>query len=390
MKLLFLSYWGYNDPLTTATVLPHVRILAASPSVESVTLCTIERGERDFEQLDLVGVECVFFASGTSVLNKVNDFIKLPKLLLELANKKSIDKVICRGTLAGSLGYLAFKKTGIPFYVESYEPHAEYMRCSGVWSRWSLQYILQRRWQTRQLKYSAGIMTVSTAYSRQLVEQGIDTEKIKTVPCAVDLIQFKFDQEKRNKIRTKLGFTKDDLIGIYVGKFGGLYYDEKAFRLFKRISRTIKNSHIFLLTQTNPAHIKNRLDHAGVDISNFVITHVEHQQVPDYLSAADFAICLHRSHAYSNGFSPVKNGEYWANGLPLLIPEKIGDDSAIVANEEAGAVYSFGESESIQRAIERVYYMITHPENRTRIPAIAQKYRPFSKVVQAYQFFELI
>jgi hypothetical protein len=34
----------------------------------------------------------------------------------------------------------------------------------------------------------------------------------------------------------------------------------------------------------------------------------------------------------------VKNGEYWANGLPLIIAENIGDDSDIAKNYEAGSV----------------------------------------------------
>ena len=45
MRILFLGYWGFEDPLTTATVLPHLRLLQARADVEAIQLVTIEREE---------------------------------------------------------------------------------------------------------------------------------------------------------------------------------------------------------------------------------------------------------------------------------------------------------------------------------------------------------
>jgi hypothetical protein len=44
MRILFLSYWGFADPLTTATVLPHLRLLQARADVSAIRLVTVERG----------------------------------------------------------------------------------------------------------------------------------------------------------------------------------------------------------------------------------------------------------------------------------------------------------------------------------------------------------
>jgi hypothetical protein len=43
MRILFLSYWGLEDPLTISTVFPHLQLLQQRPDVENVLLVTIER-----------------------------------------------------------------------------------------------------------------------------------------------------------------------------------------------------------------------------------------------------------------------------------------------------------------------------------------------------------
>ena len=81
---------------------------------------------------------------------------------------KKIDFIIARGAAAGALAYKAFKKTKVPFYVESFEPHAAYMLESSVWSKNDPRYLFQKRWEGKQKKYATGLMPVSNNYKKQL------------------------------------------------------------------------------------------------------------------------------------------------------------------------------------------------------------------------------
>ena len=141
MRILFLGYWGFEDPLTTATVLPHLRLLQDRADVEAIQLVTIEREESAFKlpalKLPFTNNKITFAPllspPGRNVLiNKIADFLRFPRALAAQAKAFGTDFILARGAPAGSLAYLVWQRTGIPFYVESFEPHAEYMRQVGV------------------------------------------------------------------------------------------------------------------------------------------------------------------------------------------------------------------------------------------------------------------
>lgn len=60
------------------------------------------------------------------------------------------DFILAQGALAGVLSYLVWQKTKLPFYVESFESHADYIRESGMWRDYDPRYLFQRHWENRQ------------------------------------------------------------------------------------------------------------------------------------------------------------------------------------------------------------------------------------------------
>jgi hypothetical protein len=78
------------------------------------------------------------------LLGKILDFIKIPNKLKQYCTDYQIDKIIARGSPAGALAYLTWKKIKVPFIVESFEPHADYMLESGVWRKRDLRYVYQK------------------------------------------------------------------------------------------------------------------------------------------------------------------------------------------------------------------------------------------------------
>ena len=43
MRILFIGYWGFTDPLTVATIMPNLELLHQLDHVEHLVLATIER-----------------------------------------------------------------------------------------------------------------------------------------------------------------------------------------------------------------------------------------------------------------------------------------------------------------------------------------------------------
>ncbi len=339
INLLYLGYWSAHDGLSEATILPHLRVLDSFPEVEKIIYVSIERTP-DTKLVDwpIKKLNHIPYLSGPSLKNKILELFKLPSFLGKLCNQHKIDKIIARSTPAGTFAYLTAKKCRLPFYVESFEPHAKYMLATGVWSIFDPRYWLQLYYENKQKKHASALMPVAENYAKELREGHKIKCPIYTIPCTVDLEKFKPDKEKGLAVRQKLGFSAEDTVGIYVGKFGDIYFDEEAFDWFGQCYKALSNFKLIILTGQEKQKITTRLIKAGFNHQDFFVDKVPHHEVPAYLNAADFAFCLHKPHKYSHAYSPIKNGEYWACGLPTIIPENIGDDSAIVNESGSGIV----------------------------------------------------
>lgn len=387
MNLLYIGYWSFHDGLTQSTILPHLKILSELPKVKKVVFTTIERDRNNppFTLNIPKVIHCPLQSKNLPInlLNKFFDFLYFPHLVLKLLQDYSIDKIICRGAPAGALGYLVWKKTGIPYYVESFEPHADYMLESGVWKHSDPRYLMQKRWERLQKKTASGLMPVAENYKTQLLNEGIDGEKVITVPCSVNSEKFIFDRDSRTQIRKEIGIHPRDIVGIYLGKFGGIYYDREAFTLFKEAFSSFKTFFLIILSPDEKAGIISRLYSAGIN-NRFYVAKVNHNEVPQWLSAADFAFAPIKPAKSRKYCSPIKTGEYWANGLPVLMPDGIGDDSEIIKKEGGGAILRWDDLSASFREIENI---IAKPGHREQIPNLAKKYRNPTAAEEAYSRF---
>ncbi|MBJ6119336.1 hypothetical protein JAO76_14090 [Pontibacter sp. BT310] len=322
-----------------------------------------------------------------SLLNKINDFIVFPKLLQQIVKQQKVSAIVASGSLAGTLALKVWQKTKIPFYI-IYEPHADYMAESNVWSRIDPRYLLQKKWEAKQLRASSGLLVVTRNYEQVLLHSwGIADAKIKLGRNPVELNKFKFSTVERNRVRRELFISDTTIVGIYVGKFGGLYYNEEAFRIYQQCFNFIPDFRLIILSPQPSEEIQQQLSNYKIDLSKTFVASVPHEQVSPYLSAADFALATYKPGPSKKYLSPVKIGEYWANGLPILLTEGIGDDSDIIKNEGGGALFNLALDGSLEKAIQQIQTIVSDPTHRQKIPQLAANYRSPEKIREAYEYF---
>ena len=379
MNILYLGYWNLNDPLTHSTVFPNLKALSSFPWISRIIFVNIERDVSEGHSLPFIDEKIIYkpFISSKRMnvfAEKVNDFMKAPVFMRNLIINYQIDAMIARGAPAGGLAWLVWRKTRIPFYVESFEPHGQYMVDCKVWGTYDPRTLIESKLEQMQIKYAAGLMPVAHAYAKELEYKGVDLLKIKTVPCIVDTERFRFSDESRKLIHQRLGITSDQVVGVYVGRFGGIYLEEEAFGLYKKVFEffEMKFQLILLTPELYHVWIKEQITRFALPVDRIHIQSVSHDEVPQYLSAGDFAFATYKPGKAMAYLSPVKIGEYWACGLPVVIPDGIGDESKIMKESGLGIVIE--DLEQIEQYLPKLKSLL-HANKREELRQFAYKYR---------------
>ena len=386
MKLLYLSYWSSNDQLTQSIVLPRLFALADLPSVERIYYVTIERGDES-DALHRSKISHILFKSKTIFslhLTKINDLIRLIRKVRDLVTSEKIDCVICNSPLAGAIGYVVRMFLSFKLVIECFEPHADYMLESGVWRRWGLRYNFLRFFEQRQAKKAYRLLTVSDNYTKLLINKGIPKDRIITMPNGVELDEYAFSLESRAAVRKTLGIPGGSIVGIYVGKFGGIYYHDEAFDLFaKAFGFFGERFHMIILTSNDRDDITLNLTSRKIDKRKVYISSVPAMDVPGYLSASDFAFATIKAAPVRKYCCPIKVGEYWANGLPVLLEEGIGDDSNIIKRNGGGFILDMKIPTVTFQKLE--LFLGTYNRTSDLIQGIARKHRDFNLIRDTYK-----
>lgn len=385
MNILYLGNWSVQDGLSHSTIRPHLRILANLDQISTLLYVSIERKKNNLDcnwNIDKLSFKPYY----SSKLGSFADLLVLPFFLNRLIKQHNIDLLISRSSPAGNYAFLTYKLTGVPFVVESFEPHAHYMLDNRVWSKYSAKYLLQRFLENKQLIHARKLITVSDNYFEALQINNSAKSKLLCAPCAVNVDEYRFNSKDRDLIRAKYSIRKDALVGIYVGKFGDIYFGPKVISMFALLKTLINNFYLILLTDDKNRQITRALKEAGLFDNDYSVLYVSPDKVHEYLSAADFAISLVRSTNSSKYCSPIKHGEYWANGLPMLLDYSIGDDSELTLKNRAGIVVNMsnGINQDDWNQLKLIIEETKNNRASNRMVSLAMKYRNFDNVRKAY------
>ena len=398
VRLLFIIPWPLDDPLTRSTVIPHLTALAADPRVESIALFAPARfavptsggaAERRQPMLLPEVVEhhpLPVRASAIPLLSRLRHHQHCSRLLQREAERIKPQLTICRGA-ASIHGALLQRRLAIPFVAESFEPHAHYMRQTGTWSRWDPKYLVQVSWEERVKRCAAALITVSHGYARHLKERdGVPAARLRTVPCWVDGERFRINPEARMRLRHELGIG-ERLALIYVGKFGGIYSPLGELAILGQLKRhLVRPLFVIVLSSMEADAVRLQLHRAGFSPWDSYVSCVPHEHVADYLNAADLAVSFINSGPWSFACSAIKHGEYWACGLPVLMPPGVGDESTWLETERVGAIAPFNNPQAVQSAATRLQQILAEPGHRQRIRAVGLRERSKASLTATYRW----
>jgi len=394
-NILVITYWSLPDALVQTYTLPYLKIIQKQlrPG-SSITLFTLEKDPRLIrdrsawaDALEVEGIRWVpqrYYAFGLSTL------LQLPLTLVSLwslVRKEKISSIHCWATPAGAIGYLLSQVLRTSLIIDSYEPHAEAMVENGTWRRNGIAFRLLfwlEKLQTRRARF---LIAANAGMHQYAIDKyGVKLENLLVKPACVDLKQF--DPSTRDDaLRLELGLN-GKRVAVYAGKLGGIYLENEVFAFFKAaFDRWGDGFRVLLLTSHSQSEIDTLCANTGVERSNIITRFVPHAQVARYLSLADFALTPVKPVPTKRYCTPIKDGEYWAMGLPVVITAGISDDSEIILRERIGAVLDSLDEEAYAEALITLESLFAEPKDQLqkRIRDVAIKHRNFSIAEDVYR-----
>lgn len=356
MKTIFIfAYYSYKDPVFQSAVLPYFenfpdkekfRFILLTFEQDQYKVTASERAEikDEFTQDHIIWHQTKWHSGRFKQIKKIFDFCWSLILSTILVIRYNPRFIYSEGFPGAIISHYLCKITGRKHIVHTFEPHADYMIESGVWQEKDWEAKLIKKTQLQIAQNSHAILT-GTQKLIDKYEHLCPNTLFYRVPSCVDSDLFQFDPHTRKRNRSAWGISHETLLLVYLGKFGGMYWQEELFDFFDIIKATLgRPAQLLIVSKDDPSPFKHRIDDTVIWIS------ATKKEVPGLLSSADFGICgIHNipSRRYS---SPIKNGEYWACGLPVVVPFGMSDDFLMTREKGIGIIIEDTSVSSLKKA----------------------------------------
>lgn len=388
-NILVLTHWDFDDALVQTYTLPYVKIIASKlPKGSEIYLFTLNKSKKkpvDLSEWNIRLIHADYHSFGAKA---AWDWFKTILKLIRLIRKQDISTIHTWCTPAGGMGYILSRLTGKKLILDSFEPQALTMVEGKTWKKDSMAFKILFRLEKLQLKRASEVICAvggMVAYSQKTY--GITKNRYFSKPACVDLDLFSKEKVKNPQLLAELDL-EDKITCVYAGKFGGIYLEQETFDFFKVASDYWgEKFRVLLLSNQSDEEIETYRKQANLPAEMLIKKFVVHSEVANYMGLGDFAITPVKPISTKRYCSPIKNGEYWALGLPIVITQNISDDSDIIEKNKIGAVLESFDKEAYLKAIKTIDALLknnTRAELYDKIRPIAEKYRNFEIAEKVY------
>ncbi|MEW6773312.1 MAG: hypothetical protein AB1304_04875 [Bacteroidota bacterium] len=388
-NILALTYWDFDDALVQTYTLPYLNMMCEHLSDnECIYLLCLNKKNKASISFQHPKIKLIAFSYYPFGAIAVLYYSWMLVYLLFFIYRKKITHIHAWCTPAASFGYILSVLTKKNLIIDSYEPHAESMVEVGEWSNKSLAYKILFYLEKKMTQHASFLIATTESmikeYAVYRYHFNPDKNNWFVKPACVNINVFQPNLEIRNKMRNNLQL-ENKIVGIYAGKFGGIYLEDEFFEWLKVAQEYWRDRFAFILLSSHTKeYVTEKCRKYGIDETAIIHRFVPHQEVVLYLNAADFGITPVKPVCTKKFCSPIKDGEYWAMGLPVVITKEISDDSGIIEKNNIGYVLKNLSQEEYSNSIKQIENII-HQNISDKIISIAHHYRNFNTAKIIYQ-----
>lgn len=395
-NILIFSHWSFKDALVQTYTLPYVDIIRKIISPErKILMITAEQEHIALTKDETDKINSEWAGRNMELLPEPYNRFGLKKMIVSTGNlfkwyqlikKEKIKTIHAFCTPAGGIAYLLSKLTGADLVIDSYEPHAEAMVENGTWKKGGFAFRILFSLEKKQTQKAKALIGTTAGMKKYAAEKyGVAVKNFFVKPACVDLEKFS-PKEKDTLLLKELGL-ENKIVCVYAGKLGGIYLKAEVFDFIKACYDNWKDDFRFLmLTNASREEIDAECSRAGLPCEVVINRFVFHTEVPAYLSLGDFAINPVKPVPTKRYCTSIKDGEYWAMGLPVVISPDISDDSGIIENEKIGVIVNFKQTTGMSKAVLEIKELLKSKKIlKNTIVQVAERYRSYRIANSIYQ-----
>jgi glycosyltransferase involved in cell wall biosynthesis len=211
---------------------------------------------------------------------------------------------------------------------------------------------LLERFERLNLKAADSIFVVSEVGRNNLIDTGVDKEKIVVNPNGVDADEFR-PLCGGEEVRRALGL-EDKIVTGFVGTFGP-WHGATVLAEAATLVRDERCHFLFIGDGDERQMCEAIIKEAKADRRATFAGRVAHSQVASYLDACDILASPHAPSKDGSRFfgSPTKLFEYMAMARPV-VASRLGQIEDVIEDGETGLLVEPRNAERLARAIERL------------------------------------
>ncbi len=385
-NILITTYFSYSDALIQTYTLPYAKIISRFlPPGSKIYLVTLDRKKEPPADLSEWNIERVSLRyQPLGFKGQVMWFKAITKLFF-LIHRARISTIHGWCTTGGMMAYILAKLTARTLIVDSYEPHAEAMVENGEWKKDSPAFKLLHYFEKKQTWHAKYLIANTAGMKKYALEKfGYTGSNYFVKPACVDTRLFKLQEKNRELLR--IFDLEHKIVCVYAGKLGGIYLEDEVFAFIKVCETFWKSNFRFLMLNNNSdEYIEQKRIKHGIAPGIIKKTFVPHAEINQYINLADFGLCPVKPVPSKQFCSPIKNGEYWAMGLPVVITRNISTDSDTIEKHDIGYVLKELNEQEYLNAAKKTDILIRTAGLREKIRQVAIDTRSFTLAEEIYR-----
>ena len=398
-KILFISYDGLTDPLGQSQIIPYLAGLTKYNYTFTILSCDkphLYKKNKEYVEnvLKAFPIEWVSipYHKDPPVLSSMYDLYQLKKKAKALHKTQKFDMVHTRPGVPTLVALWLKKKYGIKFLNDVRGFWADERVDGGMWNLknpvFKKIYTFFKKHEYECIERS-DYTTCLTYHARDEMHtwNNISNQPIpvEVIPCSADLELFdprNIDAAAKEKLRTGLGISNDDLIVSYLGSIGGWYLTDEMLQFCKTLLSKLPQTKFLFISPHRHEIIKEAVKKYDIPAERIIIKHGMRHEVPLLLSLSNYSLFFIKACYSKISSSPTKHGEIMAMGIPVITNAGVGDVEEITTKYNAGIVLPALNKKEYENAAELIAQGKTF--NREEIIAGAKEYYNLDTAIQKY------